>query len=661
MRIGEVLSIPAGKSYDLIKRYNIHACPESKDYTYKDSEFVTFRSAGGGVMEFIFDLSKAKVFPLESLDIENSENFLKEKYNITFEEYLRLKDYIKARKKVYTHHEENLRFYIFDKSNISYLNHQPRLEKNIQGHTYFDLEELISGQEIVQIKSKKQTRVNNNDSKKPLENFPIPTITSNIQLINPIASGGYASVWKAKDEKLDRFVAVKILSKSIPIGETSNLLNAEKRYYDLIKGHAKSLAKIQHKNVVTVHDIITIQDPKTSETVQGIMMEYLEGKTLDQKRDSAFSITDAKFIGNSIIDGLEAIHNQSITHNDFHEGNIIISDKKEVKIIDLFDDRSTLTLLSTISKQSKVNKDFSDLRRHLYNLILKCHELEPNISYDFFNDIKDSNDFNVIREIFNSSFHKQNNQKISTLSNNNIIKKIDFKDSDIYKKIENFRNERIEKIKSNNAPVTLTNTKTKTIIHVIPLKSFNEDCYYDFDEISNNYNILQPIYGRPEKTKYNIEGVARTTFGEDSFNSYAQFFRNGIIESVDGFLLSYQNAIPYLNYEPIIINAIYNYIKTLTKLELPFPVVVFISLIGAKGLEMGLKQHQRYFSQDSKIEKDDLFLPEIILENNDKPLELVLKPCFDMIWNACGLKGSYNYNKEGNWINEVETIYRFQT
>lgn len=168
MNKDEVLSIPAGTSYDLIKKYQIHACPDS--YTYRDSEFVTFRSYDNGIMEFISNLSTAKIFCLVSLDIENLENILKEKYNITHDEYSRLKNYIEDRKRVYTHHEEKLRFYIFDKFKLINLNHKPRLSKNIQPHIYFDLEDLISGQEIVVIKSQKPINNNNSNLHKAINN-----------------------------------------------------------------------------------------------------------------------------------------------------------------------------------------------------------------------------------------------------------------------------------------------------------------------------------------------------------------------------------------------------------------------------------------------------------------------------------------------------------
>jgi len=42
-------------------------------------------------------------------------------------------------------------------------------------------------------------------------------------------------------------------------------------------------------------------------------------------------------------------------------------------------------------------------------------------------------------------------------------------------------------------------------------------------------------------------------------------------------------------------------------------------------------------------------LPEVTIENYDEPPEKILKPCFDSIWNACGLSRDYHYDENGNW------------
>lgn len=222
-----------------------------------------------------------------------------------------------------------------------------------------------------------------------------------------------------------------------------------------------------------------------------------------------------------------------------------------------------------------------------------------------------------------------------------------FTDS-INEKIKNFRSERIGKIISENTPIYLE-SKSKTLINLIPLSSFLSNDYCNFNLPINNLNILHHISEGIGNTRYNFDGVIRTKPEHKigHYYSYVQLFKNGIIESVDTSLLS-SNYICSSDYESKIINAFYGYIKTLKLLQINFPMIIFITLIGVKGFEMDLENRS---NKNRKIDRDILLLPEIILENNDKPLELVLKPCFDTIWNSCGFKGSINYDNEGNWIN----------
>lgn len=55
------------------------------------------------------------------------------------------------------------------------------------------------------------------------------------------------------------------------------------------------------------------------------------------------------------------------------------------------------------------------------------------------------------------------------------------------------------------------------------------------------------------------------------------------------------------------------------------------------------------FDEDYVIERDNLIIPGVMLENYEDKIEKKLKPCFDSIWNACGYSESENYDKNGEW------------
>ncbi|MBK9294843.1 MAG: hypothetical protein IPM57_10460 [Oligoflexia bacterium] len=65
--------------------------------------------------------------------------------------------------------------------------------------------------------------------------------------------------------------------------------------------------------------------------------------------------------------------------------------------------------------------------------------------------------------------------------------------------------------------------------------------------------------------------------------------------------------------------------------------------------------YSRYESNSSsKISNQHLILPEIIVENIDEKAEKVLRPLFDMLWNACGYSACKSYNEQGQWKPKTE-------
>jgi hypothetical protein len=71
-------------------------------------------------------------------------------------------------------------------------------------------------------------------------------------------------------------------------------------------------------------------------------------------------------------------------------------------------------------------------------------------------------------------------------------------------------------------------------------------------------------------------------------------------------------------------------------------------MVGVKGYAMAIDGG---FGRGSSttIDRDILFLPEVLIESYDVVEPKILKPCFDSVWNACGLSRSLNYDESGNW------------
>ncbi len=218
-------------------------------------------------------------------------------------------------------------------------------------------------------------------------------------------------------------------------------------------------------------------------------------------------------------------------------------------------------------------------------------------------------------------------------------------------RIRNFRLDRISKIFADETPVPFY-TRPKTVLHLIPIISFNPAQSYDIGKIASHLGKMPPIYAHGWNNRYNLDGFL--TFSgrrEEESTSYVQLFRNGIIEAVDGGLLEpYQGSktIPSGIYEDKLNESLSVYLSILKTLNVEPPLFIFLALLGVKGYSMAVGSDFRVHDSHT-IDRDILLLPEVVLESFDIKAEEVLKPCFDCIWNACGFPRSFNYNDDGEW------------
>lgn len=147
----EVLSVAAGETLALTKKHFIHACPHHrKGFTYKTPIYITFRSGGGGQMEFLYKIKEIVVLdPLSpNLDVVLD--------GIEADFANRIKGYIadrSATKFGFEYKNEEYRFYNLDKHEVIHLKHLPKPETNNSGHRYYTIAEFFKGDKIVKVAS----------------------------------------------------------------------------------------------------------------------------------------------------------------------------------------------------------------------------------------------------------------------------------------------------------------------------------------------------------------------------------------------------------------------------------------------------------------------------------------------------------------------------
>ena len=140
------------------------------------------------------------------------------------------------------------------------------------------------------------------------------------RIIEKIGAGGMGVVYRARDERLERDVAIKVL----PAGALADE-EVRKRF----RREAMALSKLNHPNIATIHDFNTEKD------VDFLAMEYISGVTLGEKSLSgALPETEVVQLGKQTAEALEAAHEQGMIHRDLKPGNIMVTPKGLVKVLD---------------------------------------------------------------------------------------------------------------------------------------------------------------------------------------------------------------------------------------------------------------------------------------------------------------------------------------
>lgn len=213
----------------------------------------------------------------------------------------------------------------------------------------------------------------------------IGRIVQNYKIISLLGEGGMGAVYKALDFKLDRYVAIKVLKRY----EITNQLFIER-----FKREAKNQAKLSHPNIVSVYGFVESKD------FLGFVMEYIEGKTVEEylSEYGRLSINDSIKIMKQVLIGTDYAHSEGFIHRDLKPSNIIIDSKGVVKIMDFGIAKSINESMSITKAGSKVGtilymspeqvRGFdSTVKSDLYSLAVSLYEMiSGKVPYDFPNE-----------------------------------------------------------------------------------------------------------------------------------------------------------------------------------------------------------------------------------------------------------------------------------
>ncbi len=139
------------------------------------------------------------------------------------------------------------------------------------------------------------------------------------EILAPIGAGGMGEVYRAKDTRLERTVAVKVLPAHL-----SSSAEVRQRF----EREAKTISALSHPHICALYDV------GNQDGVEYLVMEYLEGETLsDRLAKGPLPLEQVLRYGIEIADALDRAHRQGIVHRDLKPGNVMLT-KSGVKLLD---------------------------------------------------------------------------------------------------------------------------------------------------------------------------------------------------------------------------------------------------------------------------------------------------------------------------------------
>ena len=152
---------------------------------------------------------------------------------------------------------------------------------------------------------------------------------SQLEVLELLGHGGMGAVYKARQIKLDRLVALKII-----LPETAGQTSFQERF----QREARLLARLNHPGIVGIHDFGEVEHSQNLSETGGVwfyfVMEYVAGTNLRGQMEKQFSATQKTSMIRQVCEALEYAHDEGVIHRDIKPENILIDSRGRVKIAD---------------------------------------------------------------------------------------------------------------------------------------------------------------------------------------------------------------------------------------------------------------------------------------------------------------------------------------
>lgn len=214
-------------------------------------------------------------------------------------------------------------------------------------------------------------------------------------------------------------------------------------------------------------------------------------------------------------------------------------------------------------------------------------------------------------------------------------------------RVRRWRDDRLAKVAAREMPVEL-DTGPLVVLHLMPVSAFNDRNVIAVRNLERHRPA--PLVSSGWNHHINLDGFVLYDSSPNSpkgkHHSYTQLFRSGCVEAASVKLFG-KSRLPSRHelsrgYETRIADAVDEYTKVLVALGVAYPLVVAMAIFGARGSALE--------SDGRELDRDEVILPDVLIERPDQDVKTILRPLFDAVWNAYGYSRSMNYDDDGKWI-----------
>jgi len=225
----------------------------------------------------------------------------------------------------------------------------------------------------------------------------------------------------------------------------------------------------------------------------------------------------------------------------------------------------------------------------------------------------------------------------------------------IAERIAAFRDDRIVRIAAGETPVPL-GSGGKIVLHLVPVPAFADGRLREVvsEVLAGTKRFPLPLNNMGAATLPCVNFDGFLTYLDspvEGQQSYAQFFRSGAIEGV-GYLSKLPNGNPYFEtaeFTNKVVSAVRLYLSVLEEYNAGLPVYAFLSLCNVAHC---FCYHSNYGKKllTGPLNREVLLLPELYIDNFKTDVPALMRPMFNMLWNAFGLPRCEMYDARGVWI-----------